>query len=68
MARQIAFREAIREAMNEEMRRDDTIGRSEAFRRAMLSLLRDTSLPWAAHPSVWAPFIVVGEGGAEAPR
>ena len=20
--------------------------------------------PWAAHPSVWAPFIVVGEGGA----
>ncbi len=52
----------------EEMRRDDTIGRSEAFRRAMLLLLSDTSLPWAAHPSVWAPFVVVGEGGAEAPR
>jgi len=22
--------------------------------------------PWAAHPSVWAPFVVVGEGGAQA--
>ena len=47
-----------------EMRKDKDIGRSEAFRRAMLALMSDA--PWAAHPSVWAPFIVVGEGGAPA--
>lgn len=47
-----------------EMRKDPTVGRSEAFRRAMLSLMSDSKRPWAAHPSVWAPFVVVGEGGA----
>lgn len=44
------------------------IGRAEALRRAMLTMMQDTSRPvhWvaAAHPSVWAPFVVVGEGGA----
>ena len=49
-----------------EMRKDKTIGRSEAFRRAMLALMSDKDRPWAAHPSVWAPFVVVGEGGAQA--
>lgn len=47
-----------------EMRRDPKIGRAEAFRRAMLALLDDRTRPWAAHPSVWAPFVLVGEGGA----
>jgi CHAT domain-containing protein len=47
-----------------EMRKEKGIGRSEAFRRAMLALLSDAKRPWAAHPSVWAPFVVVGEGGA----
>ncbi len=47
-----------------EMRKDKTIGSSEAFRRAMLALMSDERSPWAAHPSVWAPFVVVGEGGA----
>lgn len=51
-----------------ELRRDPAIGRAEAMRRAMLALMNDTSRPmhWtpAAHPSVWAPFVVVGEGGA----
>ena len=32
--------------------------------RAMLALIDDPKHPWAAHPSVWPPFIVVGEGGA----
>ena len=50
-----------------EMRKDKTIGRSEAFRRAMLALMSDKDRPWAAHPSVWAPFVVVGEGGAAQP-
>jgi CHAT domain-containing protein len=47
-----------------EMRKDKGIGRAEAFRRAMLALMDDPKRPWAAHPSVWGPFIVVGEGGA----
>ena len=47
-----------------EMRKDTGIGRAEAFRRAMLALMDDPKRPWAAHPSVWAPFIVVGERGA----
>jgi hypothetical protein len=37
------------------------------LQRAMLSVMADTSRPdnWvpAWHPSVWAPFVVVGEGG-----
>jgi CHAT domain-containing protein len=49
-----------------ELRRDPSIGRAEAVRRAMLATMADGSRPsaWpAAHPSVWAPFVVVGEGG-----
>lgn len=49
-----------------EMRKEKDTGRSEAFRRAMLALMTDEKRPWTAHPSVWAPFIVVGEGGAPA--
>ena len=51
-----------------ELKRSPAIGRAEAMRRAMLAVMKDTSRPkrWtpAAHPSVWAPFVVVGEGGA----
>jgi CHAT domain-containing protein len=47
--------------------KDKSLGRAQALRRAMLSLMDDTSRPahWvpASHPSVWAPFVVVGEGG-----
>jgi CHAT domain-containing protein len=42
-----------------ELRNDSSIGRSEAFRRAMTALIED---PDNAHPSVWAPFSLVGEG------
>ena len=48
-----------------EMKNDTSIGRSEALRRAMLALMSDDKRPWAAHPSVWAPFVVVGEGAAQ---
>jgi CHAT domain-containing protein len=41
--------------------RNKTIGRAEALRRAMLALI-DGGEPGDAHPSAWAPFIVVGEG------
>jgi CHAT domain-containing protein len=47
--------------------RDKGLGRAEALRRAMLATMADTSRPArsvrASHPSVWAPFVVVGEGG-----
>lgn len=43
--------------------RDAGVGRGEALRRAMLSLI-DMGQPHEAHPAYWAPFVVVGEGGA----
>lgn len=47
-----------------ELKRYPKIGRAEAFRRAMVALIKDKDRSWAAHPSIWAPFVVVGEGGA----
>jgi CHAT domain-containing protein len=40
------------------------IGRAEALRRSMLALMDDKEAPHFAHPMFWAPFVVVGEGGA----
>lgn len=40
-----------------------SIGRAEALRRSMLALI-DKGEPREAHPAFWAPFVVVGEGGA----
>ncbi len=40
------------------------IGRAEALRRSMLKLMDDPDWPEFAHPAFWAPFVVVGEGGA----
>ncbi len=51
-----------------ELEKSPEIGRAEALRRAMLAAMQDVSRPksWmpAAHPAVWAPFVLVGEGGA----
>ncbi len=41
------------------------IGRAEALRRSMLALMDDTENEHFAHPLFWAPFVVVGEGGAQ---
>lgn len=42
------------------------LGRAEALRQALLAMTVATRpLAPAAHPSVWPPFVVVGEGGAE---
>ena len=44
------------------MKSDPQAGRAEALRRAMLAYLNDTSNPWNAHPALWGPFALVGEG------
>jgi CHAT domain-containing protein/Flp pilus assembly protein TadD len=51
-----------------EMRGGTAVGRAEAFRRAMVALVNDDAHPWNAHPSRWAPFVVVGEGAAVQPQ
>ena len=45
------------------MKADPGIGRAEALRRAMAGLIAERE---RAHPSKWAPFVVVGEGAASA--
>jgi CHAT domain-containing protein len=49
-----------------ELKAHPDIGRAEALRRSMLALMQDKSNPANAHPAIWAPFMMVGEGGAEA--
>jgi CHAT domain-containing protein len=44
-----------------ELRAHPEIGRAEAFRLSMRELIEKGS-PAEAHPSQWAPFVVVGEG------
>jgi CHAT domain-containing protein len=44
-----------------ETQKDRRIGRAEALRRSMLALIADPSDARNAHPSVWAPFVLVGE-------
>ena len=39
------------------------IGRAEALRRSMKALIADRSASRNADPAVWAPFVLVGEGG-----
>src|SRR5262249_23511703 len=46
-----------------EMASDPKVGRAEAMRRSMLSLI-DKGAAHESHPAYWAPFVVVGEGAA----
>ncbi|MGV6811241.1 MAG: CHAT domain-containing protein [Brevirhabdus sp.] len=39
--------------------------RAEALQASMLALMDDTSDPRLSHPKIWAPFVVVGEGGRD---
>jgi CHAT domain-containing protein len=49
--------------MLKETANDNKIGRAEALKRSMLSLMNSQDKPHYAHPMFWAPFVVVGEGG-----
>jgi hypothetical protein len=40
------------------------INRADALRQAMLATMEDRANPEWANPSSWAPFVLVGEGGA----
>lgn len=53
---QLGVTSAIRAISDEE-----PVGRAEALQRAMLDMI-DAGAPHEAHPSYWAPFVVVGEG------
>jgi CHAT domain-containing protein/tetratricopeptide (TPR) repeat protein len=44
-----------------ELKADPKIGRAEALRRSMVSLM-DTGEDYQSHPAAWAPFVLVGEG------
>jgi CHAT domain-containing protein/tetratricopeptide (TPR) repeat protein len=46
-----------------ELAKNPAIGRAEALRRSMQKLIADKSSPRNADPAVWAPFVLVGEGG-----
>jgi CHAT domain-containing protein len=46
-----------------ELNAKPTTGRAEAFRISMRDLIEKGTLG-EAHPSQWAPFVVVGEGAA----
>jgi CHAT domain-containing protein/Tfp pilus assembly protein PilF len=43
-------------------RHNPTIGRAEALRRSILALINNPNSPDNAHPTRWAPFVIVGEG------
>jgi tetratricopeptide (TPR) repeat protein len=45
-----------------ELAKHPSIGRAEALRRSTRALIADRSLARNANPSVWAPFVLVGEG------
>jgi CHAT domain-containing protein/tetratricopeptide (TPR) repeat protein len=47
------------------LEREPKIGRAEAVRRAMKALIESADAPYMAHPLFWAPFSLVGEGGAD---
>jgi CHAT domain-containing protein len=52
--------------MLQEFEANPHLGKAQAQRKAMLALMNTPSHPEYAHPSFWAPFVVVGEGGSGA--
>jgi len=52
-------------AMFAEAARNPGLGRAETLRRAMRTVRSEKDHPEYAHPTFWAPFVVVGEGGGK---
>jgi CHAT domain-containing protein len=50
--------------MLHELEENPRLGKASAQRKAMLSLMNNVKHPEYAHPLYWAPFVVVGDGGA----
>jgi CHAT domain len=48
-----------------ELRANPSIGRAEALRRSMVGLIKNGE-PHEAHPALWGPFSLVGEGSSDA--
>jgi hypothetical protein len=46
-----------------ELKGNPAIGRAEALRRSMLAMISKGGASGNAHPQVWAPFVLIGEGG-----
>ncbi len=51
--------------MLQEYQTNPKLGKAQAQRKAMLSLMNTPNHPEYAHPIFWAPFVVVGEGGSD---
>ena len=49
-----------------ELKANPSIGRAEALRRSMAALIKNGE-PSEAHPALWGPFALVGEGGSSMP-
>jgi CHAT domain-containing protein len=49
----------------DELAKMPSIGRAEALRRSMMAMLDPSNSPTFAHPLVWAPFSLAGEGRTE---
>jgi CHAT domain-containing protein len=47
-----------------ELKAHPEIGRAEALRRSMVELIKHGSAEFA-HPAIWAPFVLVGEGARQ---
>lgn len=55
---------ALTTSMLTEYQANPAQGKAESLRKAMLALAASPGHPEYAHPIYWAPFVVVGEGGA----
>ena len=44
------------------IKKNDKIGKAEALRLSMLSLINDREHTEYSHPAYWAPFVIVGAG------
>jgi CHAT domain-containing protein len=43
------------------LRAENKVSRAEALRHAMLLLIADERTAFTSHPSIWAPFVVLGQ-------